>query len=151
MANSRAAQIGHQTTQCRLVPFLPARRVEEHDLPAGQSCQGHLIGLRLKIIEVPYHPLMPDRLKDIPPRETAEALASLPWTSVILPLPSWSDRLRSLLDLSIKLHGAVRVPHARQHKALRSRMGIESLFRVHSHPSSQQLRFASPTLSLPAG
>src|SRR6266487_3721067 len=81
-SNSRAAQIGHQTTQCRLIPFLPARRVEEHDLPAGQSRQGHLIGLRLKIIEVPYHPLMPDRQKDIPPRETPEALASLPCTSV---------------------------------------------------------------------
>ena len=41
-------------------------------------------------------------------------------------------------DLSgIQPHGAVRVTHARQHKALRFRIGVEAFFRVHSHISCQ--------------
>ena len=49
---------------------------------------------------------------------------SVACTSVVIPFPSWTDRLRSLLDSGIKLDGAVRVPYACQHKALRSRIGI---------------------------
>src|SRR5580658_6745878 len=51
----------------------------------------------------------------------------------------------------VKLHGAVRVPYARQHKVLRFPVGIEPLFRVHAHISRQQFRFAGPALPLPAG
>src|ERR1700689_5207593 len=43
------------------------------------------------------------------------------------------------------------MPHAHKHKALRSPIGVESLFRVHAYISRQQPRFAGSTLSLPAG
>ena len=37
----------------------------------------------------------------------------------------------------VEFHVAVCVPHAHQSESLRSRIGIESLFRVHSHISCQ--------------
>jgi hypothetical protein len=84
---------------------------------------------------------------------------SMELLSTCVPVGCTCHPVRSILarlpneaaDSGVKCHVAVRVPHTRQDKALGPPIGIESFFHVHSNVPCQQLRFASPALSLPAG